>query len=190
MIQKENKSHQETFEQLKTEKTGLKRDELAEEISKIPSQQNIQKYKGLRYTFLSIMILIALAQLAALISVYLLGGQINSAVLILVLLIALVVPVLGITAVFKNQASLYRAAGGFMIYSAFRTFTDQGFSTDIFSIISLIIGASVIFLAFYIPYKLKTPYRKITKKGEDGKFRNQYFFDANEKTVQPDLLDG
>ena len=57
-----------TYDNLKQQRGDLTREDVAEEISKIPSRKRINTLKTLRYTFLSVMILIGLIRLLALFS--------------------------------------------------------------------------------------------------------------------------
>tara|TARA_B100000508_G_scaffold138385_1_gene134372 strand:- start:56645 stop:57247 length:603 start_codon:yes stop_codon:yes gene_type:complete len=187
-IIKGNKTHQMTYDNLKQQRGDLTREEVAEEISKIPSRKRINTLKTLRYTFLSVMILIGLIRLLALFS--LIEGLDELWILLITVLISLAVPVIGVLAVFYNHATLYRAAGGLLIYSIYKSVTNSSFTFDTTFLIALIPIVAGVILAFYIPFKLKTPYQVISKKGEDGKTRTRYLFQQEEKPTQPDLLDG
>ena len=137
-IVKGSKTHQMIYDSLKLQKGELTREELAEEISKIPSRKRINDLKALRYSFLSIMILLGVVRLLALVSLIEDFNQLW--ILLITVLISIAVPLLGILAVFNNHASFYRAAGGLLVYSIYRSMMSSSFTFDTTTIIALIVG--------------------------------------------------
>lgn len=189
-IVKENKSHQEAFDDI-TSTQGIDRKLVAQELSKIPSSGKQKSTSTLRYIFIA-----ALALLAAMriLTIVLLGieGNINGSIIGLLVLFGVVIPGVGIYAALFSKVELYMGTGIFLSVSLFRALMKGEMTADPETLIGLIPFAVAVALAFFIPTKLKTPYkRNVVEHYIDGKLNKkvEYVFEDT-RLNQADILDG
>jgi len=188
-IIKENRSHQEVFDEL-SQKEGIDRELLAFELSKIPSNGKQKSSAVLRYFLIAFLLFIALLRIASIILIRM-EGRVDLLFLIFLLLIILIVPALGIYATLFHKVELYKTTGFLLILSLFQSIRRGELVIEqksLIVIIPFIVGA---FLAFYIPSRLKTPYKTTTtEKFVDGQLvkTTKYVFE-NTRIDESGLLD-
>lgn len=188
-IVKENKTHQEVFDELRT-KGSIELDTLAEEIAKIPSPAKHNSQQTLRYIFVGVLSVVIILRILSVIS--LASMNINPNILILAVVLGLVVPALGIYGALASKVEFYRTTGILLVLSVFRSFTNGQVSADPIDYIVLVPFVAAIALAFYIPTKLKTSYsKKVSKQEVNGKMkpRLDFVFDSSTVDNQNELLD-
>ncbi len=189
-IVKENKSHQEAFDDISSIQ-GVDQKLLADELSKIPSNGKQKSTSTLRYIFIAALILLAGMRILAIV---LLGidGNIGGSIIMLLVLFGVVVPGIGIYAALVSKVELYMTTGIFLSISLFRSLTKGEITTDPETLIGLIPFAVAVALAFFIPTKLKTPYKRtVVEHFIDGKTNKkiEYIFEDT-RLNQEDILDG
>lgn len=192
LIVKDQKSHQETFDLLR-ESCRFELDHLANDISSIPSRQKIESTKTIRNVFAVSLIIIALLRLAGI--YYLIeetGMPISFA--LIGILISLFVPVMGILSAVFQYVSNYRVVAVLLTIGTVRGFLNEGVTLDIFTLIVLIPVIAAIGLAFYLPTKLSTSFKKssqiIEVEGKKKKQTHYKFEESNSPLEDESLLDG
>lgn len=190
LIVKENRTHQETFDELrKTSKIEL--EALAEEVAKIPTPSMYKTLQNLQYIYigaLSLVIILRIFGVIALIPMI----NINPTILLFAVLIGIFVPILGIYGAITSRVELYRTTGILITLSVFRSFSKGQFSNEPLEYLFLMPVLVSIALAFYIPTKLKTAFsKKIVKQEENGNVVTSinYVFESNNPVANDDLLD-
>lgn len=189
-VVKEGKTHQDTFDELR-KSSEIGQDALADEVSKIPSFNKNNSQQFLRYIFVGILCLVIIMRTLAIVGLSL-ESNINSNIIIFAILIGVLIPVYGIVGALTSRVDAYRTVGILFILSIFRSFTKGEMSSDPLNYLALIPFVAAIVLAFYIPTKLKTNYKKqVDKKEEDGKVITsyQYVFESNGISSNNELLD-
>jgi hypothetical protein len=189
LILKESKSHQAAFDELSGDK-GLGNDDLAEEISKIPSERKRKSFAPLVYLYIGLLLLIiALRSL----SIYVLATSdtFNAALILMAVILVVAFPIYGIYGALTARNESYKTIAIIMGLSIFRSFrqSPDEFSTEFFLV--LIPFVALIGLGLFIPYKLKTPYTISVVKEQDGvqlKSKKKYTFEAS-RLADEDLLD-
>lgn len=188
-IVKEGRSHQVTFNSLRTQ-SDLELETLANEVAAIPSKDKSEKYKTLRYLFVGILVLLLIIRGLG-IAAFGMIQEINPPLLLVLILLGIVVPALGIYGVFTSKVDLYKTTGILLILGVVRSFSNGQFSTEIIDLLFLIPVGLAIGLAFFIPTKLKTPFtKKVVIKEVNGvnKKALDFVFDET-KLVDEELLD-
>jgi hypothetical protein len=156
LIVKSGKSHQEAFDTLKDENSSELRG-LAEIISSIPSSGKQKEMAALRYVFMGLLFVIMLLRLAAVLPMFI-AGSLNTPLIITMIVFGMFVPVLGIYACMAGKSELYHSTGLLLGFSLIRSFGREALSADVVTVIVIGIIVLTIILAYYIPYKLKTPF--------------------------------
>lgn len=188
-IVKNRKSHQETFDSLRLDKTS-DLDELAEIISKIPSENKNNKYQNLRYIFIGTLILVLLIRSLSVV-LYMLSEQADRTVMLIGLVVILIAPAVGIYAALSSKIDNYHSSAILLILVIVRSFREN-IEPDIWTMLSIAPFLVAIALAFYIPTKLKTNYTKSTINEEkDGIIHKKlvYTFENSEELKNSELLD-
>lgn len=187
MIFKEGKSHQEAFDNLRKTKS-IASDDLAEMIAKIASRQKLKEQYVLNYIFIGLLAVIIILRGLSIVGL----GSTDMGILSIAFLIAFIVPGLGIYGALAGKTEFYFSTGALLLITMIRTITNQNFSNDPLNFVFAIPIVLASVLAFYLPSKLKTPYKKtIEQKEVDGvvKPRAIYQFEEN-RFFREDLLDG
>ena len=189
-IVKEGKSHQQTFEELRTS-SDLDLESLATEIAKVPSAAKNTEFKSLIYTYIALLaVVIVLRSLGVFIMLY--DKNINMNFVLLLVAIGIVFPVLGIVGALTSRVDSYRSIAIIMILGVVRSFNKQVIdSMDIYTVLVLLPYLAVVILAFIIPTKLQTNFSKKVDKFEfDGQMKSSINYVFDEKIIQrTDLLD-
>lgn len=190
MIVKENKSHQDTFDELRRDQVNGP-EELAEDISKIPSQEKQKQNQTLVYIYVGMLALVILLRI---VGITLTFGIMNIEANMLLVLIALgvILPAAGIFGALTRRQDSYRTIGILLIVSIARALTRGEVAADPLALIWLTPTAVAIALAFYIPTRLKTNFtKKLIQAEVDGKIKKtlEITFQAPDKIFAPDVLD-
>lgn len=192
-IVKEHKSHQEAFDEI-SEHPGVDRKLLADELSKIPSSGKLKATTSLRYTFIAALAILGGVRLLALVLLMIEGGMPNLGFLAILIALSVAVPVLGIYTALAGRVEHYTTTGVLLAISVFRAVSRGEIHIDWESLIFLLPLVIAFGLAFYIPTKLKTPYKRtVTNHFSDGKSQEKehyYFEDTryNETTILDNQL--
>ncbi|WP_430406130.1 hypothetical protein [Fluviicola sp.] len=190
MILKEGKSHQETFENLRQTKS-IPSDDLAELVAKIPSRQKLNERKVLNYIFIGLLVSVILLRSLSLLGLGTMMGM-DMRFLLVALFAALVVPGIGIYGAVAGKTELYFSTGILLLLTVIRTIGNKNFTNqplDYVFFIPVVLAAAI---AFYLPGKLKTTYKKTVEKNEvDGELKPVavYRFEESNQFVREDLLD-
>jgi hypothetical protein len=185
----EGQSHQQVYEALKDE-PGFTRDEIALELCKFPSEAKRAQNRGLVGIFIGILAIIVVLRL---LGTFVISESLkmNGPILLLVILIGVIAPVMGIVGAIQNRVEIYRAVGFLFVFSIFRS-VKQLDTGDAMTLIGFVPFVIAIGLAFWIPERLKTPYKRstVTETDASGKERQvtQISFEAT-SGVNGDLLD-
>lgn len=191
MIVREDRSHQETFNSLRQEQAnGL--EELADDISRIPSRARQNQYQLAVYSYVA---LLGLTLVLRSISIVLNLGFYNSNINVILLLVALglIVPGLGIFGALTRRHESYRVVGILIVIGIIRSAGKGEIRLDPLSLLWLTPSVVAAVLAFYIPAKLRTPFsKKIVVEEQDGKSRKrmEITFEDQDQLLSPDVLDG
>ena len=188
-IVKNHKSHQEAFDEI-NETPGIDQHLLAEELTKIPSSGKQQATTSLRYIFIVSLILIIAMRIYAIVVLGIEGGM-NPSLIGVLLLFGILIPGYGIYAALFSKSELYSMVGFLLILGIFRFVTRESFSADPITYIAYIPFAIAIGLAFFIPFKLKTPFKKtVSEHFIDGKMQHKTRYEFEDtRANQSDLLD-
>lgn len=189
-IVKENKSHQEAFDEL-SQDSSVDLDKLADELSLVPSPAKNSKLQTLRYLFIGILVLIVLLRIVGMISLNELM-QLDPKFLILAVILGLFVPIYGIVGALTSRAEFYRTTSMLIALNLFRTLISGKMSTELFDLLFLIPSIIAVILGVYLPLKLRTMYVKNRIREEiDGvtKSRYEYVFENNKLPGNSELID-
>lgn len=186
-IGQQKKAHQDVYDDIKNE--GAQDLELvAETLARVPSSGQMEKTKVLRMVFLVSVIILGILRIA---SILFIGssGSLPPAALLIAGVIALLVPGIGIYASIKGNPDSFRTVGFLLILSIVRSV--RAIELDPTALLSFGLMGIVIFLAFFIPYKMKTPFQKVVRtKTVDGKDQNYYDFVFEDTRLKSDdILD-
>jgi hypothetical protein len=188
-IVKEKKSHQETFDEL-SQTPGVDQQFLAEELSKIPSSGKVKSTASLRYTFIACLAFLGVLRMVGIVMAQI-EIRFDLRFVLFVVILSLIAPAAGIYAALFHKIHFYRTAGILLIFGLYQSIKRGQLALEAESLLVLIPFAAAVFLAFYIPSKLKTPYKKsITENFKDGKLTKEadYVFEDTRMT-ESDILD-
>lgn len=177
-IIKNGKSHQEAFDEIK-EIEKVERNMLAEELAKIPSSGKLKSTVILRGIFVAALVIIIALRVLSLLAIGL-NENINFALVLGILALGIIVPVVGIYGALFARPNNYFPTGILMVVSVFRSMTQGEMTANTETFIVLIPFVVAAFLAFFIPSRLKTPFKKIvSEQFVDGKMvkRMEYVFE-------------
>ena len=157
-IVKEGQGHQETFDLLRKERGTVTLDELATEVSKVPSRA---KWHANRIAVVVLMISLALIIVMRGLGIFVIGLQlgVNRPLFLLSLVSGLLIPALGIVMLATKRTDQMKLLSFLFILSVFRSLKDFE-SFDIYTLIALVPYIPAIGLGFWLPEKMKTPYTK------------------------------
>lgn len=186
----ENKSHQQAFDELSKD-SSVDLDELANELSQVPSPSKNKSQQLLRYTFIAVLLVIILIRIVVILG---LDFQIklDPIFLLLVIILGLFAPVYGIVGVLTSRIHFYRTTAMLIGLNMFRSIKDINQGADPTALLVFLPFVAAIALGLLIPTKLKTPYTKNRIKEEvDGvtKSRYEYIFENNKLPGSSDLID-
>lgn len=185
-IFKEGKSHQLTFDTLLGD-TDMQPEMLAKAVSMVPSRAKREQWRIWNYIYIALLGAFCLLRMLAFFSWGFLGEMAMSQTLILILL-SVWVPYLGIRAALTARMESYHTIGIVLIINVFQSFkiillADPTIWTG------TIFALSIIFLSFFLPFKLKTPYKQVVEAGTTGTMTTTYVFDEQSGIAYGDLLD-
>lgn len=180
-IGQQKKAHQDVYDDIKSE--GVQNlEEVAETLARIPSTGQMEKTKVLRSVFMIAAIVLGLLRIASLLFLGT-AGTLPPAALLFIGIIALLVPGMAIYASIKGNPDLFKTVAILLIVSVVRSL--RSIELDASGLISFGLIGLVIFLAFFIPYKMKTPFQKVVRtKTVDGKSQNYYDFVFDDTRVK------
>lgn len=189
LIFKEQESHQAAFDNLKNGKSKLHNSELAEYLSKIPSVSKFKSVSNWRYIFITLLIVLIILRL---LFFYVLMEEGALPALSIALIISLLIPAMGIVAALSHRVNLYRIVGIFIGLGLLRAIPQMIGAFDPWDLIGIVPAAIVVTLAFYIPEKMKTPFKKeFVAATVNGTKKGYYKFTFDEVAIagEVDLLD-
>lgn len=191
LIVKSGKSHQEAFDTLKGESSSDLKG-LAEILSSIPSSGKQKEVAVLRYVFMGLLFVVILLRLASFLPLFI-AGTVNTPLIITLIVLGMIVPALGIYACLAGKTEMYNSVGILLGLSLIRSFSQGTFSADVVTIIVIGIIVLTIALAFYIPYKLKTPYTtsfSADNLNGSNQYITTYHFEDTRQKMEGVLDDG
>ena len=189
-IVKENKSHQETFDELR-KTSSIELETLADEVAKIPNSSKHNSQQTLRFIFIGALAVVILLRVLGVISLASMEN-INPSILLIAMGLGLVIPALGIYGALTSRVDLYKTTGILLILNVVRSFTNGQISADLIDYIVLIPYIIAASLAFYVPSRLKTNYsKKVVKQEVNGEMKPslQFNFDSSNLDMNNELLD-
>ncbi len=189
-IVKENKSHQEAFDEL-SQHSSVDLDELANELSQVPSPAKNSSQQLLRYTFIGVLILIIIIRILGILGLdyYM---KLDPIFLLLVIVLGLFAPVYGIVGVLTSRIYFYRSTAILIGLNLFRSLKDIQTGAEPITFLFFVPFLAAIVLGLFIPTKLKTNYTKtLIKEEKDGvsKSRYEYVFENNKLPGNSELID-
>lgn len=189
LILKDNYSHQEAFEEIRQNK-DLSTEDVADAVSRVPSQSSISKIAAWRIVYIVMMVLVVVLRVLSVIAT---GGlnNINSGVVLLLVAASVVIPILAIVMVIQHNYETLRFVSILLILSVLRSF--KHFEAEWYAIVPLIPYAGAIILGFILGPLAKVPYRNELREytTEDGtvKKRREYIFETSKAPSNNDILD-
>lgn len=174
-IVKENKSHQEAFDEL-SQDNSVDLDDLANELSQVPSPAKNSSQQLLRYTFIGVLILIIIIRILGILGLDY-QMKLDPIFLLLVIVLGLFAPVYGIVGVLTSRIYFYRSTAMLIGLNLFRSLKDIQGDTEPIAFLIFVPFLAAIALGLFIPTKLKTNYTKTRIKEEiDGNTRSSYIY--------------
>ena len=162
-IVKEGNTHQEAFDAMQSDKSFSK-EEIAENLSKIPSKAVIERVKIWKIVFIAVLAIIILMRI---LGITLIGSAMamNPVFLALLVLFGLVVPAMGIFALATHRYDGLKGVSFLFILSIIRSIRKFD-DLDPYTIIEFVPYVIAIILGFWISYIAKTPYKRVVKDVE------------------------
>lgn len=189
-IVRENRSHQETFDDL-SQKTSCELKWLADEIAKYPSKSRNEQHKVLRYIYIGLLSLAIILRVVWTLSIVQFNIINNSAIVLLIAL-GVLIPLMGIIGSFKRNIQSYTSMAIISFINIFKSISYFENSDNPLLLIGLFPYVGIIILALYIPSQLKTPY-KIEVMEEEGStgvlISEKFIFEAPFLENDSDILD-
>lgn len=188
-IVKENKSHQEAFDEI-SQSPGVDLKLLADELSKIPSSGKQKATASLRYTFIGALVVLGGYRVLGTL-LLLTDGVPDIGFMVFIILLSIFVPVIGIYTAISGRVEHYTTTGILLGMAVFRSVSKGEIHIDVNSLFFLLPVLIAFVLAFYIPTKLKTPYKRtVSNHFSDGQTQekvNYHFEDTRFNAM--DVLD-
>lgn len=192
LIRKGGKDHQAAYDELKQLKSDSPKVDIAEIVSKVPSDAKNRKTQSLRIAFIICLGLVFIIRVLDLIASL---GFISISNVVVFLFHGITLPTLGIVGALTSRISFYKLVAVFMSLSTIGTvFSAIQYESILVIAFALpFIGAAI--LGFVIPAKIKVPYqKKMVQRELKGRTVNVYEYFFNEtKTASTednkDLLD-
>jgi hypothetical protein len=189
-IIKEGNTHQEAFDAMQHDKSFSK-EEIAEQLSKIPSKAVIERIKVWKTVYIALMGVIILLRIFGIV---LLGSvnQIETSLLVILVLAGIVMPAFAIVSTVQNKIDGLKFYSIFFILGVLRSYKSfQGL--DVLTIAVLVPYAAAVILGIWLPYIAKTPYKRVVKDviQPDGSIRKTAHIVFEEEQINGgnDLLD-
>ena len=188
-IVKNNKSHQEAFDEL-SQKQGVNKQVLASELSKIPSNGKQKSTTALRYVFIATLVLLAAIRIVGIVLIGM-ESSVNMGLMYMLIAFGVFIPGLGVYAALVGKSELYVTTGILLGVSLFRSVSGGELNLEPETLVALVPFAIAIGLAFFIPFKLKTPHRRvITESHVDGKLVRKVDYEFEDTRLnESDILD-
>lgn len=192
LIRQQRVDHQSAYDELKKLKSDCPKAEVAEIVSKIPSDAVNQKTFGVRIAFVICLVIVFLIRLLDFVAAwYAIGGY----EIFIFLFHGLVLPTLGIVSALTSRFRFYKLVAVFMFLASIGTvITAIRYSMPFVLLFAAPFVAAGI-LGFIIPSKLKVPYKKrMVQRELQGRTVNvyEYFFTGSQRVSHEgdqDLLD-
>jgi hypothetical protein len=188
-IVKNNKSHQEAFDEL-SQNENIDKQLLANELSKIPSNGKQKSTASLRYIFIAALVLLAAIRIIGIIMIGM-ESSVNMGLVYMLVAFGVLIPGLGVYAALFGKSELYMTTGILLGISLFRSVSRGELNVEPETLVALIPFAVAIGLAFFIPFKLKTPHKRvITESYVDGKLVKKVDYEFEDTRLnESDILD-
>lgn len=188
----DKKSHQETFDELRT-KSKIELADLAEIVAKIPSQMKIQETIMLRNIFIVLLGVILILRVIGVIGL-MDAFSLNPGLLILALAIGVLIPVVGIYGAIKAKVEIYFVVSMLFILGIVRSGNSGGFGNvgmNLETLLVFIPFIAAIVLGFIIPKKMKSEYsKKVVVEDVNGVSKKRLKFIFKDVTpASDDILD-
>lgn len=189
LIKKERKTHQEAYDFLKKEKSQLTKEDVADIVSKIPTEEKNQRVLGLRVLFIVFLSLTFIIRAADFVVVYQYAGLKE---ILVFFFHGVTLSSLGIFGALTSRVRYYKFIGFFMILSSLATIISAIYykQIELFLIVIPFLGVAI--LSYIIPAKLKVPYtKKMVQRVLQNRVVNiyEYFFNVREVNEAPEKLD-
>lgn len=191
-IFKEGKTHDETFESLRSSGgKDVPPSEIAKILATIPSQALHQQKKSLWITYAVLMgVFILLRSLVIIVMLNMMQSNLNPAFFLIAIIIGIAVPVWAIYSVFTGRVHTLNAVGALLIIGFIRGLRD-GIEVNLEFGIATAIVITLVVLSFAIPYIMKVPYTKSVEEVEvNGKMKKRLKVSFAETSKNDQLLDG
>lgn len=184
----EGNSHQLTFDTL-LGNSDMQPEMLAREVSRVPSIVKREQWRILNYVYIALLGAFCLLRIWWFFTMGALGGVEISQTLWLVLL-SIFMPVLGIWAALTARMETYNIVGIVLIINIFQSVKAIIGSSPV-AWAATVMTLSIIFLSFFLPYKLKTPYtrKQVVDADTTGTMTTTYVFDEESRIAHGELLD-
>ncbi|MBI3240221.1 MAG: hypothetical protein HYZ43_15470 [Flavobacteriia bacterium] len=190
-IIKDGNTHQEAFDAMQYD-NSISKEELAENLAKIPSKAVIERIKVWKIVYIALMGVIILLRI---LGIVVLGSvnQIETSLLVILVLAGIVMPAFGIVSTVQNKIDGLKFYSIFFVLGVLRSYKSfQGM--DVLTIAVLVPYAAAVILGFWLPYIAKTPYKRVVKDvvQPDGSIRKTahiVFEDDQIASGENDLLD-
>ena len=189
-IIKNGATHQEAFDELQLDKS-LTKEEIAEQLSKIPSKSIIERIKIWKIVYIGLMSLIIVQRI---IGIFIMGtvSNMDTALLLVLILAGIVFPIVAIISVVQNKIDVLTMYSFFFVISFLRSYK-QFEVLDAVTIAVIIPYIGAVVLGLWLPFKFKTPYKRIVKDEVqlDGSTKKiaHIVFEKDKVRGQNDLLD-
>lgn len=188
-IVKNNKSHQEAFDEL-SQNENIDKQLLANELSKIPSNGKQKSTASLRYIFIAALVLLAAIRIIGIIMIGM-ESSVNMGLVYMLVTFGVLIPGLGVYAALFSKSELYMTTGILLGISLFRSVSRGELNVEPETLVALIPFAVAIGLSFFIPFKLKTPHKRVvTESYVDGKLVKKVDYEFEDTRLnESDILD-
>jgi hypothetical protein len=189
LIRKDHKGHQTAYDELKQLKSDSPKVDIAEIVSKVPSDAKNRKTQGLRIAFIICLGLVFIIRVLDLIANI---GFISISNIIVFLFHGITLPALGIVGALTSRIRYYKLVAVFMTLSTLGTvFSAVQYESNLVLAFAIpFIGAAI--LGFVIPAKIKVLYqKKMVQRELKGRTVNvyEYFFNESKTTSTEDNND-
>lgn len=189
LIRKQKFDHQTAYDELKTLKSDCPKAEVAEIVSKVPSDAVKQKTFGVRIAFIICLVIVFLIRLLDFVAAwYVIGGY----EIFIFVFHGLILPTMGVVSALTSRFRFYKVVAVFMFLASIGTLiTALRYSMPFVLLFAAPFIAAGI-LGFIIPSKLKVPYKKrMVQRELKGRTVNvyEYFFTDSQRISHEDDQD-
>mgnify|MGYP001627142484 CR=1 FL=1 len=186
MILQEGLSHQSVFDELAPQ-SSIDKDKLAELIGIIPAKNRLNQNRMWLNAMVVILAIIVAIRLLS-ITLFAYFSELQPILIAFAVILGIVVPAVGIFATLTSRFDMYRGLGILIGLSILRSFKD-GEGQEPADFLVLIPFVIAVVLAFYIPTRLKTNYKRVVISDEQGNKSASYQFEDETKISSSDLVD-